>query len=69
MKNGVPEWNSWILALSGGGWWSKSRYPQANHAMSNEWFNEQGLVSLTERYSELKSYGNRRGTEQVCPVV
>jgi RNA-directed DNA polymerase len=69
IKNGVPEWNSWILALSGGGWWSKSRYPQANHAMSNEWFNEQGLVSLTKRYLELKSYGNRRGTEQVCPVV
>jgi RNA-directed DNA polymerase len=69
MDGGVPEWNSWILALSGGGWWSKSRYPQANHAMSKEWFNEQGLVSLTKRYQELKSYGNRRGTEQVCPVV
>ncbi len=55
MKNGVPEWNSWILALSGRGWWCKARSPQANQAMSNEWFNEQGLVSLTKRYLELKS--------------
>ena len=68
-KNGVPEWNSWTLALSGRGWWCKARTPQANHAMSNEWFNEQGLVSLAKRYLELKSCGNRRGTEQVCPVV
>ena len=69
IQNGVPEWNSWLLALSGRGWWCKARSPQASQAMSKQWFNEQGLVSLAKRYLELKSYGNRRGTEQVCPVV
>ena len=35
---GVPEWNAWILALSGKGWWRKSGAPQANQAMSIAWF-------------------------------
>ena len=51
---GVPEWNAWILALSGKGWWRKSGAPQANQAMSIAWFRAQGLVSLSERYAELQ---------------
>jgi RNA-directed DNA polymerase len=51
---GVPEWNAWILALSGKGWWRKSGAPQANQAMSVAWFRAQGLVSLSERYAELQ---------------
>ena len=51
---GVPEWNAWILALSGKGWWRKSGTPQANQAMSIAWFRAQGLVSLSERYAELQ---------------
>ena len=51
---GVPEWNAWILALSGKGWWRKSGTPQANRAMSIAWFKAQGLVSLSERYAELQ---------------
>ena len=51
---GVPEWNAWILALSGKGWWRKSGAPQANQAMSIAWFRTQGLVSLSDRYAELK---------------
>ncbi len=69
MQCAVPEWNAWILALSGKGWWRKSGTPQACQAMTNEWFKGQGLVSLINRYLELTSSGNRRGTEQVCPVV
>lgn len=69
MDCGVPEWRSWIMALSGKGWWRKSGTPQANEAMNKAWFDKQGLISLTKRYLELKSSGNRRGTEQVCPVV
>ena len=52
---GVPEWNAWILALSGKGWWRKSGAPQANQAMSIAWFRAQGLVSLSNRYAELAS--------------
>jgi RNA-directed DNA polymerase len=51
---GVPEWNAWILALSGKGWWRKSGAPQANQAMSVAWFRAQDLVSLSERYAELQ---------------
>jgi RNA-directed DNA polymerase len=52
---GVPEWNAWILALLGKGWWRKSGTPQANQAMSVAWFMAQGLVSLSEeRYAELQ---------------
>lgn len=51
---GVPEWNAWLLALSGKGWWRKSGSPQAHQAMSNAWFREQGLASLTERYAALQ---------------
>jgi RNA-directed DNA polymerase len=51
---GVPEWNAWILALSGKGWWRKSSAPQAHQAMNVAWFKAQGLVSLTKRYAELQ---------------
>ncbi len=69
MERGEPEWNSWRMALSGKGWWRKALTPQACHAMTNDWFDKQGLVSPTARFVKLESNGNRRGTEQVCPVV
>lgn len=33
-KQGIPGWQSWILALSGKGWWRKSGCPQAHQAMN-----------------------------------
>jgi RNA-directed DNA polymerase len=51
---GVPEWNAWLLALSGKGWWRKSGSPQAHWAMNKAWFRSKGLVSLSERYAELQ---------------
>jgi hypothetical protein len=44
---GVKKWQSWILALSGKGYWRKSNCPQANQAMCNDWFEAQGLYNLT----------------------
>jgi len=52
-SQGVPEWRAWLLALSGKGWWRMAGSPQANEAMPNAWFKQQGLVSLTERYAML----------------
>jgi len=52
-QQGVPEWRAWLLALSGKGWWRLAGSPHAAQAMSLDWFREQGLVSLTERYVEL----------------
>jgi len=51
---GVPEWRAWLLALSGKGWWCMAGSPQAAEAMTIQWFREQGLVSLTERYAALQ---------------
>lgn len=69
MKEGVPERRAWILACSGKGWWRKSGSPQANEAMTIAWFKGMGLVNLTNRFAALNTKGNRRGTENVCPVV
>ncbi len=69
MSCGLKEEWSWLLALSSKGWWHKALTPQANHAMNLQWFKEQQLISLSERYTSFNVHGNRRGTEQVCPVV
>jgi len=69
MSEGVPEWRAWILACSGKGWWRMSGSPQASEAMTVSWFKEKGLVNLTERFIALNVEGNRRGTQNVCPVV
>ena len=50
MEQGVPEWRAWLLALSGKGWWRMSGTPQAHEAMPIQWFQEIGLISLTNRY-------------------
>ncbi len=42
---------------------------EASHVMSIDWFGKQGLVSLEAGYLKIRSNENRRGTEQVCPVV
>jgi RNA-directed DNA polymerase len=52
---GVPQFTAWILALSGKGWWRIAGSPPAQHAMSIDWFNSLGLVSLTKRYAELQT--------------
>jgi len=55
MQNlGVPDWQAWIGALSGKGWWRLAGIPQANEAMSLDWFNKQGLLSLSKRYLTVK---------------
>ena len=49
-RQGVAKWQSWILALSGKGFWRKSGCPQSNQAMGNEWFQQLGLYNLTLNY-------------------
>ena len=51
---GVPEWRAWILACSGKGWWRMAGSPQAAEAMTIQWFQDIGLVSLTVRHAELQ---------------
>jgi RNA-directed DNA polymerase len=50
---GVPHWQARKLGGSGRGWWRMAACPQASEAMSIQWFKDQNLVSLTERYLTL----------------
>jgi group II intron reverse transcriptase/maturase len=52
-KQGVVTYQSWIIALSGVGWWRKSAAPQIHQAMSNFWFREQNLFNLSLNYDKL----------------
>lgn len=52
-KQGVITYQSWIIALSGVGWWRKSAAPQIHQAMDNSWFMEQNLFSLSSNYDML----------------
>lgn len=65
---GVKKWQSWILALSGKGFWRKSNCPQANQAMGNEWFEAQGLYNLTLNYERLKNL-RKPPCAKACTVV
>jgi len=52
-KQGVVTYQSWIIALSGVGWWRKSSAPQIHQAMGNSWFDEQNLFNLSLYYEKL----------------
>ncbi len=52
-KQGVVTYQSWIIALSGVGWWRKSATPQIHQAMGNFWFREQNLFNLSLNYEKL----------------
>lgn len=54
-SRGVETWHSWILALSGVGYWRKSGCPQMHQALSNKWFDEIGLYNLTLNYEKLNN--------------
>jgi len=51
---GLREAWAWMLALTGKGWWRMAGSPQAANAMTNRWFQSQGLISLTARYAALR---------------
>lgn len=55
-KLGVPNWQSWILALSGKGWWRLSSCPQAHQAMNLIWFEDLGLYNMSVIYKQFKHY-------------
>lgn len=49
MKLGVHERSAWSLAKSGKGWWRLSMTHALHQAMNNDWFKEQGLITLTDK--------------------
>ena len=50
---GVRPQQAARLASSGKGWWRMALSPQANQAMSKDWFCRQGLINLLAKYDEL----------------
>lgn len=50
---GVVPQQAARLASSGKGWWRMALSPQANQAMSKDWFCSQGLINLVVKYDEL----------------
>jgi len=50
---GIKEYQAWILASSGKGWWRKAGTPQAHQAMNLHWFDNMGLKSLEKHYLSL----------------
>jgi RNA-directed DNA polymerase len=69
IKLGVAQLQARVLSLSGKRWWRKAGSPPAQHAMNKEWFAKQKLFDPVQWYETFKNDRNRRGTEQVCPVV
>jgi group II intron reverse transcriptase/maturase len=48
---GMAEKRSWLIGLSGKGWWRISNSPAVNEAMNKEWFANQGYYSLSLHYN------------------
>lgn len=55
MSLGVRAQSAWALAKSGEGWWRLSAYPAIHEAMNNAWFDQLGLMNLTQRYRLLNT--------------
>ncbi len=51
---GVPKNRSWTTAACSKGWWRMAYTPAAQQAMSNQWFQDQGLIDLTAKFLELQ---------------
>lgn len=51
---GVPKNRSWTTAACGKGWWRMAGTPAASQGMSNQWLQDQGLLTLTARYLKLQ---------------
>jgi RNA-directed DNA polymerase len=51
---GAPANQAARIGSSGKGWWRLSNSPPVKRALSNEWFSQQGLVSLILKYDALR---------------
>ena len=67
-ERGIETWQSWIIALSGKGWWRKSSSPQVHQAFNLQWFREQNLFELS---LHLEKFNNslKPPSARACLVV
>lgn len=52
-KLGVPPQRAWTTASSRRGWWCKSSTPACNEGMNTKWFEQIGLINLTQHYQKV----------------
>jgi RNA-directed DNA polymerase len=57
---GLPAYQAARIGSSEKGWWRLSNSPPVKKGLSNDWFSQQGLVSLVPRYDALRHLRNRR---------
>jgi len=62
-KQGVSLRDSWRLAISDKGWWSKALNPVAHKALSKDDFKRLGLISLSELFDK------HRNETAVCDIA
>lgn len=53
-KLGVPLKRAWTTATSRKGWWRNSATPACSEAMSTKWFEQMGLINLTQYYQRVQ---------------
>jgi hypothetical protein len=53
MSLGASSKKAWTLAKAGEGWWRLSKSLFLHQAMTNTWFEEQGLINLTKQRASL----------------
>jgi RNA-directed DNA polymerase len=52
---GVEPAQAWPMAKSEKGWWRLSKNPVIHQAMTNQWFDDLGLINLTQRWMALQT--------------
>lgn len=50
---GIPRRQAWDLGKSGKSWWRLSLTPQLHRALNNDWFTQEGLISVQNRQAKL----------------
>jgi RNA-directed DNA polymerase len=53
LQRGIKRDHAWATAASGKGWWRLAKTPATHRAMNLDWFQDQGLRSLLDRYTQL----------------
>lgn len=56
VKLGIDDTKAWEFANTRKGYWRTSNSPILNRTLTNEYFNKLGLVSLTKRYTLVRSF-------------
>ncbi len=66
---GLDDTYSRQVAYGHNGLWRISKTPQLHHALGNSYWTNQGLISMTERYTRIRNAWRTAGCGPACPVV